>query len=132
MRHSSSQKFLIFVFILDLLELYDHTNISDNNHYGRLEVVINHQASDLGVYPVFIFAIAAIFGLVLLEKDLKKSLLILLPLGILDHFLETDKLWVEIIFLGRGLNPCRPNRSLLVLVLLEDLLHEAILFTRHN
>lgn len=80
MRHSGSQKFLILVLILDLLDLYDNTYVSDDYHNGRLEVVINHQASDLSVYLVLIFCIASLIGLVLLENDLEESLLILLPL----------------------------------------------------
>ena len=130
MRHSGSQQFLILVLILDFLKLNDHTNVSDDYHNGRLEVVINHQTSDLGVYPVFIFGIATLLGLFLLENDLEESLLILSPFGVLDHFLETDKIWVENTFLGRGWTPCRPDSSILVHVLPEDLLHQAVLFAR--
>jgi hypothetical protein len=100
MRHCGSQQLLVLVLILDLLELYDDTDVSDDYHNGRFEIVINYKASNLSVNPVFISSIAFLFGLVLLEKYLEESLLILLPLGVLNHFLETDKLWVEIIFFG--------------------------------
>jgi hypothetical protein len=123
MRHCGSQQLLVLVLILDLLKLYDHTDISDDYHYGRLEIVINYQASNLSIYRLLIFAIAVLIGLVLHEIDLEESLLLLLPRVVLDHFLETDKLWVEIIFFVWGRTPYRAVWGVLVLVLLEDLMH---------
>ena len=79
MRHCGSQQLLVLVLILDLLKLYDHTDISDDYHYGRLEIVINYQASNLSIYRLLIFAIAVLIGLVLHEIDLEESLLLLLP-----------------------------------------------------